>query len=149
MTRNHENGFDSSDGSDESEYCAYSTINPKWLRNYESGNFGVDFPIEKADEPKSVNLSKEALNNILKIVRNKQNAQQPTESKAAQSAITAIIGSNGNSENANVTQETTPSNCIRSNGGVGQMPPEQPANQRNVSTFFFRISTIDGFIDVE
>lgn len=124
MTLNHQNDFESSDDSDESEYCAHSTINPKWQRDYESGSFGADFPIQsqkKVDEPKSVNLSKEFLTKVLDAVRHKQNTQKQTESSAAQDAITAIIGTN-----ANVTQETTQTN----GGGVGQTPPanNQSAN---------------------
>lgn len=143
MTRNHQNDFESSDDSEESEYCAYSTIDPKWQRDYESGNFGADFPNhlqQKVDEPKPVHLSKETLSQILVAVRNKQNTQKPAESSAAQNAITAIIGTNLNRENANVTQETTQTN------GVGQMsPPEnnRPANLRNVSIWrvFIRLLT--------
>ncbi|XP_055316612.1 GATA zinc finger domain-containing protein 10-like [Sitodiplosis mosellana] len=122
---------ESSDEGEECEYNAQSTIKSNWLQNYESGNFGDDFPSElqkKKDEPKSVSLSQNDLMGILQKVRDKQNTQKPKESSAAQDAITAIIGTN-----ATGTQQISQPERVLQNG-IDQMTPAnniQPVQQHN------------------
>lgn len=134
---------DSSD-SDESEYCARSMIKEHWRQNFERGDFGDDFPPdlqEKVNEPKPktaptpAQLSKKLLSDILKKVRENQNAQTPTAPSAAQDAITTIIGTNAIAHPS--TQQTVQSNGI-ANGvpnDIAQMTPTQSINPDRVSIF--------------
>lgn len=121
---------DSSD-SDGNEYYVVSKIKPSWLEDFQSGQFGGEFPTEKKmDAQKPIDVSKEFLNDILKKVRSKQNAKQPTQSVEAQNAISTIIGGNAPAkQQSNVQMNGAPS--------VAQMTavPTQDFQPQNVSIF--------------
>lgn len=121
---------DSSD-SDGNEYYVVSKIKPSWLEDFKKGDLGAEFPQQKKmNSQKPIDLSREFLNDILKKVRNKQNEQQPTQSRAAQNAISTFIGVN--------TPATTQQSNIQMNGGpsvVAQMTAVPTQELQNVSIF--------------
>lgn len=124
--------------SDESEYCVHSSIKLAWLQDYESGNFGNDYPIDK---PKLANLSKEFLTDVLKKVRSKQNAQSSTEFR------NEGVEQSNDLPNTTATQHTIQLNGIpntvpnslphtvpnTNSNGFPQMTAPQPVHSTNVS----------------
>lgn len=157
LVKMHGNCQSEENDSSDSEDYMFSTMKSHWKRDYENGNFGCDFPSELV-KPKLA-IDKTVLDSIRKIVRSKQNVNEPivtntSEMSAIQFATTTIIGSNLSFLQQNMT--SIQSNCGATTMTSSTNTQQQPI-QNNVSHFtigyyvlFFRLfCLVNDFCEID